>query len=87
MKNPNGTLTNLDLELAGGLLHLDALVQAFDVRERTALYKGDNLLGMKKTAPPTTSLLLIFCISLEYINDTITMYLGLITCWAIQPCC
>ena len=41
--NPQGTITNSDLELAGGLLHLDALTQCFDIRERTVLSKGDNL--------------------------------------------
>ena len=41
--NPSGCITNSDLELAGGLLHLDALVQSFDVRERTVLSQGDNL--------------------------------------------
>ena len=41
--NPLGTITNSDLELAGGLLHLDALASSFDVRERTVLSKGDNL--------------------------------------------
>ena len=41
--NPNGTITNSDLELAGGLLHLDAVAQSFDVRERTVVSKGDNL--------------------------------------------
>ena len=41
--NPRGTITNSDLELAGGLLHLDALTQCFDIRERTVLSKGDNL--------------------------------------------
>ena len=41
--NPTGTITNSDLELAGGLLHLDAAVQSFDVRERTIVSKGDNL--------------------------------------------
>ena len=41
--NPNGTITNSDLELAGGLLHLEALAQTFDVRERTVLTKTDNL--------------------------------------------
>ncbi|KAL3808781.1 hypothetical protein ACHAXA_011404 [Cyclostephanos tholiformis] len=41
--NPSGCITNSDLELAGGLLHLNALVQAFDVRERTVLSQGDNL--------------------------------------------
>ena len=41
--NPRGTITNSDLELAGGLLHLDALTHCFDIRERTVLSKGDNL--------------------------------------------
>ena len=41
--NPKGTITNSDLEPAGGLLHLEALAQTFDVRERTALSKTDNL--------------------------------------------
>lgn len=41
--NPNGTITNSDLELAGGLLHLDACVHCFDVRERTILSRTDNL--------------------------------------------
>ncbi|KAL3817789.1 hypothetical protein ACHAXA_005822 [Cyclostephanos tholiformis] len=41
--NPHGSITNSDLELAGGLLHLDALAHCFDIRERTILSKGDNL--------------------------------------------
>jgi hypothetical protein len=41
--NRSGTITNSDLELAGGLLHLEALCQSFDIRERTILSKGDNL--------------------------------------------
>ncbi len=41
--NPHGSITNSDLELAGGLLHLDALSQCFDIREWTVLSKGDNL--------------------------------------------
>ena len=41
--NPHGTISNSDLELAGGLLHLEAIAQAFDVRERTVLSKTDNL--------------------------------------------
>ena len=42
-KNPNGTISNSDLELAGGLLHLEALCQHYDVRERTILSRTDNL--------------------------------------------
>ncbi|KAL3806886.1 hypothetical protein ACHAXA_000796 [Cyclostephanos tholiformis] len=41
--NPHGSITNSDLELAGGLLHLDALAHCFDIRGRTVLSKGDNL--------------------------------------------
>jgi hypothetical protein len=41
--NPNGTITNSDLELAGGLLHLDYIAQTFDTRECTIVSKGDNL--------------------------------------------
>ena len=37
-ENPNRTVSNSDLELAGGLLHLEeAIAQCFDVRERTVL--------------------------------------------------
>ncbi len=41
--NPHGSITNSDLELAGGLLRLDALSQCFNIREQTVLCKGDNL--------------------------------------------
>ena len=44
--NPKGTVTNSDLELAGGLLHLDIAAQHFDIRERTILSKTDNLATM-----------------------------------------
>ncbi|CAK9058977.1 Uncharacterized protein (Fragment), partial [Durusdinium trenchii] len=42
-KNPHGTISISDLELAGGLLHLDVLCQHYDARERTILSKTDNL--------------------------------------------
>eukprot|EP00804_Cyclotella_cryptica_P000504 CCRYP_018527-RB/>CCRYP_018527-RB protein AED:0.20 eAED:0.20 QI:0/-1/0/1/-1/0/1/0/268 len=41
--NPHGTISNSDLELAGGLIHLDCVAQTLDTRERTLLNKGDNL--------------------------------------------
>ena len=41
--NPHGSITNSDLELAGGLLHLDILAHNYDIRERTVLSKTDNL--------------------------------------------
>eukprot|EP00804_Cyclotella_cryptica_P004092 CCRYP_019114-RB/>CCRYP_019114-RB protein AED:0.23 eAED:0.29 QI:0/0/0/1/0/0/2/0/239 len=42
--NPHGTISNSDdLELAGGLIHLDCVAQTLDTGERTLLSKGDNL--------------------------------------------
>eukprot|EP00804_Cyclotella_cryptica_P016988 CCRYP_001919-RB/>CCRYP_001919-RB protein AED:0.20 eAED:0.20 QI:0/-1/0/1/-1/1/1/0/330 len=41
--NPHGTISNSDLELAGGLIHLDCVAQTLDTPERTLLSKGDNL--------------------------------------------
>ncbi|KAK1736299.1 hypothetical protein QTG54_012899 [Skeletonema marinoi] len=41
--NPTGTVTSADFELAGGLLHLDALAHSYDIRERTVVSKTDNL--------------------------------------------
>ena len=56
-KNPDGTISNSDLELAGGLLHLEAIAQCFDVRERTVLSKTDNLatLFWQRKASATTT--------------------------------
>jgi hypothetical protein len=42
-ENPDGDITNSDLECAGGLIQLEAIAQTFDVRERTVVSKGDNL--------------------------------------------
>ena len=71
--NPNGTITNSDLELGGGLFQLEALVQSFDVRERTALSKGDNLnatfwerKGSTTTNSPPAYLLRLFGMHQRY---------------------
>ena len=71
--NPNGTLTNSDLELAGGLLQLEALAQTFDIRERTVLSKGDNLnttfwerKGSTTTTKPPAYLLRLFGMHQRY---------------------
>ena len=56
--NPHGTVTINDLELAGGLLHLDAAVHNFDVRERTVLTRTDNnssLFWQRKGSTTTTA--------------------------------
>lgn len=54
--NPQGTITNSDLELAGGFLHLEAAVQNFDVRERTILSRTDNLPSLFWQRKGSTSL-------------------------------
>jgi hypothetical protein len=66
-ENPEGTINNSDLELAGGILQLDCLAQTFDIRERTALSKGDNLAttfwerkGSTSTDSPPAYLLRLF---------------------------
>ena len=43
LRDSLGKITNSDLELAGGLLHLDVVVWSFNTRERTLLSKTDNL--------------------------------------------
>ena len=56
--NPTGTITNSDLELAGGLIHIEAINQTFDTRELTAVSKGNNLnitLWERKSSPTTNS--------------------------------
>ena len=57
--NPVGTITNSDLELDGGLVNLEALVQTFGVRERTIISTCDKLntafwerKGSNKTSSP-----------------------------------
>ena len=71
--NPNGTITNSDLELAGGLIQLEAITQTFDVRHRTVLSKGDNLAttfwerkGNASTDKPPSYLLRLFGIHQRY---------------------
>jgi hypothetical protein len=65
--NPHGSITDSDLELASGLLHIDALSQFFDIRERTVLSKRDNLSttfwerrGSTSTNSPPAYLLCLF---------------------------
>ena len=40
--NPNGTISNSDMELAGELMHIEVLAQSFDIEQETALRKTDN---------------------------------------------
>ena len=44
--NPQGTVTNSDLELAGSVMQHEAAAQCFDVRERTIHSKTDNTATM-----------------------------------------
>ncbi len=73
--NPHGSITNSDLELAGGPFHLDALSKCFDIRERTVLSKGDNLSttfwecrGSTSTNSPPAYLLRLFGMHQRFID-------------------
>ena len=43
---PNGAISNSDLELAGGLLYVEALAQSFVTQEQTVLRKTNNHFNM-----------------------------------------
>ena len=43
--NSNGTISNSDMELAGGLMHLEALAQSFDIREWTYGFVGRRIIS------------------------------------------
>jgi hypothetical protein len=45
-RNPHGSITNSDLELAGGIINDEAAAQCFDIRERTTKASTDNLAMM-----------------------------------------
>ena len=55
-ENPGGSITNSDLELVGGLLHLDAIAQHYNVHERMLLSKTDNIASLfwKRKGSSTT---------------------------------
>ena len=44
--NPQGTVNNSELELAGGVVHSDCVAQCFLVKERTNLSRTDNMAGL-----------------------------------------
>ena len=44
--NPQGTVNNSELELAGGEVHSDCVSQCFLVKERTTLSRTDNTAGL-----------------------------------------
>ena len=44
--NPQGTVNNSELELAGGIIHSDCVAQCFVVTERTVLSRTNNTAGL-----------------------------------------
>ena len=44
--NPQGKVTNSELELAGDVVHSDCVAQCFVVKERTTLSRNDNTSGL-----------------------------------------
>ncbi|KAL7477027.1 hypothetical protein ACHAW6_002845 [Cyclotella cf. meneghiniana] len=80
--NPNSTITSSDLELAVGLLHLEAPTQAFDITEHTVLSKEDNISTTFWEQKGSTSLdkpHATSCSSSEYTN------ISTITSHSLQP--
>ena len=45
-KNPQGTVNNSELELAGGVVHSDCVAQFFVVKEQTTLSRTNNTKGI-----------------------------------------
>ena len=45
-QNPQGTVNNSGLELAGGIIHSDCVSQYFVVTERTVLSQTSNTVGL-----------------------------------------
>ena len=46
--NPQVTVNNPELEMAGGIIHSDYVAQCFVVTERTVLYRTDIITGLWK---------------------------------------
>ena len=44
--NPQGTVNNSELELAGGVVHIDCVSQCFVVKGRTTLLRTNNMAGL-----------------------------------------
>ena len=92
--NPQGTISNSDLEMAGGLLHLDCAAQTFDIRERTILSRGiTSILPSRRGrgTPPPTPCQPTCCACLGYTSASTATFpvstnsLALPTLWRI-PC-
>jgi hypothetical protein len=75
--NKGGSITNLDLELAGGLLHLNALSNCFDICKRTILSKEDNLSTTfwERKGNTSTSAALAYLLCLFGIHQCIHCYI------------
>jgi hypothetical protein len=71
--NPCGSITNSDLELAGGLLHLNALSNCFDICEHTIFSKGDNLSTTfwERKGSTSTSAALVYLLCLFGVHQCI----------------
>jgi hypothetical protein len=77
--NPNGTLNNSELELAGAVLHHDIIAQCFDVRERTTKSNTDNTatLFWNRKGSITTSSPTAYLLRLKALHQRYHRYLAL----------
>ena len=78
--NPQGTITGSDLEISGGLHHLDALAWTFDIREWMCLSKTDNIenfTGSEREIPLPRKSQPIYFVSSYFTNDSIATFLDI----------
>ena len=54
--NPNGTITNSDLEQAGMITHLDTIASSFPTAYTTIVTGGDNTAAVSRMTKGSTSL-------------------------------
>ena len=75
-KNPTGTITNSELELSGGIIHLEATAQTFDTRKRNIARKGNNLntTFWERKDSTTTNLSLAYLLRLFVIHQRYHRY-------------
>jgi hypothetical protein len=78
--NPSGTITNSEMELAGGVAQLDVLAHQFDIRERTMHNSSENVAtvwwqrkGAVLSSGPTSRLLRIHALHQRHFAMSLSM--------------
>jgi hypothetical protein len=77
-KNPSGTITNSDLELAGTITHNDVAAHSFDIRERTISSGSDNTpaVAWQRKGSTTTTAAPAYLLRLQALHQRFHRYLS-----------